>query len=100
MPHFDRDTLRSLQQLCRIDCSAEEQDDILQSLSRILKYVEALNTVETCTAQPCDYVLNGMGKRELREDIVGEIMPREQFLSNAPDQIAGMIRVPPVLKNL
>jgi Asp-tRNA(Asn)/Glu-tRNA(Gln) amidotransferase C subunit len=39
-----------------------------------------------------------MLKSVVRDDEPKDLLPREQFLSNAPDQVGGMIRVPPVLK--
>ena len=98
MADFDKESLDHLKKLCRIECDAEEDADILKSLKRILKYIEQMNEVATDDAKPCNYVLNGMGKNRWRDDVPGLIMTREEFLANAPDQIAGMIRVPPVLK--
>jgi aspartyl-tRNA(Asn)/glutamyl-tRNA(Gln) amidotransferase subunit C len=34
----------------------------------------------------------------MREDKVGETLPRELFLANAPSHVGGLIRVPPVIK--
>ena len=59
-----------------------------------------LNEVDTTGVEPCNYVLKSMLKNLMREDSVGELLPRERFLSNAPDQIGGMVRTPPVLKDI
>ena len=98
MPHFDKQTLGHLKKLCRIDCDTEEAADLLTSLGRVLAYVEQLGEVQTEGVKPCISVLRAMAKKELRNDEIRDLMPRDQFLANAPDQIAGMIRVPPVLK--
>lgn len=98
MADFDKQTLEHLKKLCRIDCDEEEEEDILKSLKRILEYVEQLDEVQVERAKPCNYVQNGMVKNRWREDVPEAVSFREQFLANAPDQIAGMIRVPPVLK--
>ncbi len=34
----------------------------------------------------------------MREDEQGKAIPRETFLSNVPEQVSGLIRVPPVIK--
>ena len=39
-----------------------------------------------------------MLKNRMREDEVKEVLSREEFLANAPDQIGGMIRIPPLMK--
>ncbi|MBX7065721.1 MAG: Asp-tRNA(Asn)/Glu-tRNA(Gln) amidotransferase subunit GatC [Parachlamydiales bacterium] len=98
MANFDHQTLEHLKKLCKIECTPEENEDILNSLSRVLNYVEQLKEVNTENTKTCRYVLRGMLKSKLRDDVVADLLPREEFLRNAPDQIGGMIRVPPVLK--
>ncbi len=98
MANFDHQTLEDLKKLCKIQCSPEEDVDILTSLSRVLDYMEQLREINTENTRTCRYVLRGMGKNRLREDLEANLLPREEFLANAPDQIGGMIRVPPVLK--
>ncbi len=98
MANFDHQTLEHLKKLCRIECTAEENEEILANLSRVLEYVEQLKEVNTENTKTCRYVLRGMLRNRMREDQVKEVLPRDQFLANAPDQIGGMIRVPPVLK--
>lgn len=98
MADFDKQSFDHLKKLCRIDCEADEEVDIMNSLKKILEYVEQMNEVATGDAKPCNYVLNGMGKNRWRGDTPGLPLARELFLANAPDQIAGMIRVPPILK--
>lgn len=87
-----------LKRLCRIDLSSEEEENIHQSLVRVLEHVHKLNEVDTENVKPCRFVLRTMLKHQMREDVVEDTLQREQFLSNSPDQIGGMVRVPPVLK--
>lgn len=98
MANFDHQTLEHLKKLCRIECTDEENQDILNSLTRVLDYVNQLDEVNTEGVKTCRYVLRGMQRNQMREDEVKDVLPRETFLANAPDQIGGMIRVPPVLK--
>jgi len=98
MAQFDSQALEHLKKLCRIDCTPEEDVELLDSLKRVLDYVGQLNEVNTEGVKTCRYVLRSMLKNQMREDEVKDLLPREQFLANAPDQIGGMIRVPPVLK--
>ncbi len=100
MAGFDTKTLEHLKKLCRIDCDPDEEANILDSLKRMLSYVEQLEEVNTDGIKPCNYVLRSMLKNVWREDLAENTMPREQFLSNAPDQIGGMLRIPPVMKPL
>ena len=98
MSKFNDQTLENLKKLCRIECTPEEDRDILDSLNRILEYVDQLKEVNTNGVASCNYVLQTMLKNLMREDEIKDILSREKFLNNAPDQIGGMIRVPPVMK--
>jgi aspartyl-tRNA(Asn)/glutamyl-tRNA(Gln) amidotransferase subunit C len=98
MAKFDQKTLEYLKGLCRIECTDEENRDILESLPKILDYVAQLEEVNTDGVKTCRYVLRGMSKTQLRDDQIKDVLSREDFLSNVPDQIGGMVRVPPILK--
>ncbi len=98
MVKLDKEQIKYLTELSRIACSDEEQDALLEDLGKILNYVEQMAEVDTENVAPCNHVLEGM-QNVMREDVVGESMPREVFLANAPEQIGGMIRVPTVIKN-
>ncbi len=98
MANFDHQSLEHLKKLCRIECTEEESADILGSLDKVLSYVAQLDEVQTESTAACRYVLRGMLRNRMRSDEVQDVLPREQFLANPPDQIGGMIRVPPVLK--
>lgn len=97
MAEPNHETIKNLIQLSRIDCSPEEQESLLKDLKAILSYFEQLEEIDTKDVIPCLNVLEGM-TNVTRDDVVGEPMPRELFLANAPSQVGGMIRVPPVLK--
>ena len=99
MANFDRKSLKNLEKLCLIQCTEEEEQTLLENIQKILQYVEQLNEIDTEEVSPCNYVLKNMPHALLREDEVGEVLSKELFLSNAPDQIGGMVRVPPVLKS-
>ncbi len=98
MSEFNEETLEHLEKLCRIQCSPEEEQEILNTLPRILDYINQLNEVDTSETAPCSYVLQDMLKNLMRDDAVGQTLSREKFLNNAPDHVGGMIRVPTVLK--
>ena len=86
-----------LTKLCRISCTDEEKAKFLKSLGNILKYIEALQEVNTDNIPPCNTVLDTLSN-VMREDIPGEILSRDAFLANAPAHTGGMVRVPPVIK--
>ncbi len=87
-----------LKKLCRIDCSAEEEAEVLNSLQKVIAYFEEIKAVDTEGVQSCNYVLQAMLKNQMRPDQCTDVLSRDRFLGNTSDQIGGMVRVPPVLK--
>jgi aspartyl-tRNA(Asn)/glutamyl-tRNA(Gln) amidotransferase subunit C len=97
MAELDKKTIKSLIELSRIDCTEEEQEAILNDLKKILHYVDLLEEVDTTHVPPCRHVLDDMAN-VMRDDVIGELLPREVFLANAPSHVGGMVRVPPIIK--
>ena len=97
MANLNKKAIQDLIRLCRIDCNEEEQEKLLADLESILTYIDQLNEVDTENVQPCNHVLEG-AVNVMREDKRGPTLSRDAFLANAPSQVSGMIRVPPVIK--
>lgn len=97
MAELDKKTIKALTRLSRIQCTEEEEDAILDDLKKILSYIDQLNELDTRDVKPCNHVLEGI-VNVWREDEVGKTLPREVFLSNAPSQVGGLVKVPPVIK--
>lgn len=97
MPQLDKEMIHRLSRLSRIHTSEDEEEELLANLSSILDYAEQLQEVDTDHVPPCNMVLEEL-TNVTRTDEVKNVMPREKLLLNAPDQIGGMIRVPPVLR--
>jgi len=98
MSNLDKKTIAKLTQLSRIHCSEDEQKGLLADLKKILDHAEQLQELDTENIEPCNNVIHGMVNC-FREDEIGETTPRDVFMSNAPDKIGGMIKVPTVIKN-
>ncbi|MEI8364996.1 MAG: Asp-tRNA(Asn)/Glu-tRNA(Gln) amidotransferase subunit GatC [Parachlamydiaceae bacterium] len=97
MTKLDKKAIQTLVQLSRIECNEEEQDALLIDLGKIIAYIEQLQEIDTENVSHRNQVLEGV-INVMRDDIVGDTLPRDAFLGNAPSQIGGMIRVPPVMK--
>lgn len=97
MAKLDKQTIKSLTQLSKIKCTEEEEESLLKDLESILAYVEQLEEVETENVSACNYIVE-LNQNVWREDIANQGMSREAFLSNAPAQIGGLVKVPPVIK--
>lgn len=99
MPNFSREDVGHLKRLCRMECSEEEEREFVESIQKVLSYMAQLQEIDTSNVIPCSDVHRSMLKNQTRPDVVKELLSREEFLANAPDQIGGMVRVPPVLKS-
>lgn len=94
---MDENEINKLIKLSRIECTEEEKKSLQAHLSNILKYVAELDEVDVSGVEPCLRVLETL-KNVMREDKVGNVLPRELFLANAPAHVGGLVRVPPVIK--
>ena len=97
MSNFDDSELDRLALLCRMEYTREEKERLRKSLAGIIAYFDELKNVNLEGIFPCDHILENL-LTPLREDEVGEILPRDEFLAGAPAHAAGMIRVPPIIK--
>lgn len=95
MAELDKKTIENLTKLSRIACTEEEQEAILVDLQKILKYAEQLDEINTDQVPPCNQVLSEM-HNVMREDEVGETLPRKDFLKNTK-QVGGLVQIPPVI---
>lgn len=92
MHELTNEEFATLSKLCRIQCSPEEEQELLDNIRKILSYMqllEELPTQEDAATSPSTTTF-------LRPDVIGPCLPKEAFLANAPDVIAGMIKIPPV----
>lgn len=98
MVQITKDSVGYIAKLARIACSEEQKDKLLHDMKEILNYVDLLNEVNTDGVEPCNIVLDCLTQTPLADDTPGPTMSKEVFLKLAPDQIAGLVRVPEVLK--
>ncbi len=94
---LNEDELKALERLSRLRLSNGERSNLLKNLQNILNSVASLSEIDTEHVTPCSHVLEDM-QAPLREDQTERNYPRELFLKAAPEKIAGMLKVPPVIK--
>jgi len=97
MSDLNEEEMRTICRLARLKLNDEEIRKFLVDVKRIADYTELLGEVDLTDLQPYMHA-EGVGFGQLREDEVCDQLSRETFLANAPDQVGGMIRVPPVIK--
>lgn len=89
--------VKELYELSLIQSTPEEEIILNDNLTKILGHMESLSAVDTEEVPACNHVLETI-LSVFREDTPKETLDRKTFLDNAPDQISGMVKVPPVLK--
>jgi aspartyl-tRNA(Asn)/glutamyl-tRNA(Gln) amidotransferase subunit C len=72
-----------------------ELDTMTTQLTRVVGYVEQLSEVDTDNVQPMAHALDM--HNVFRDDLLGESLPRDAALANAPKRDSECYRVPAVL---
>lgn len=99
MAEFKKEDLDTLKSLCRIALTDLEEQEVLHNLKRVVGYVDLLNELDLEKVRPTTHVLNGLLKNVMRDDQVGHMISKKEFLTNAPDQLGGMIRIPAIFQS-
>lgn len=95
---IDAEEIEKLLKLSRIAATDEEKNKWQADLTLLERYIALLEEVDTSNVAPGYRVLETL-KNVMRKDELAEPLDRARFLENAPEHVAGLIRVPPVLKS-
>ncbi len=93
---LDKETVKNIAYLARIEVGETELDRMAGQLSGILGWVEQLQVVNTDGVAPIASVTD-MALR-WREDVVSDGGYSDKVLANAPDRIDGFFTVPKVVE--
>ena len=88
------DEVNRIAKLARLNFNEDEKPKLQQELSAILDYVGQLKEVQDKTA---DESLDPDAVNLVREDVVEELIPAEEFLAQAPDRQGNFIKVKSIL---
>ncbi len=92
-----RTDVEGIARLARLEITETELPVYVESLSKILSFVEQLNSADTASVEPMAHPLQGEVQR-LRPDVVTETDQRQKYQSNAPQVVAGLYLVPRVIE--
>jgi aspartyl-tRNA(Asn)/glutamyl-tRNA(Gln) amidotransferase subunit C len=92
----DKETLRKIAHLARLEFDPASEEKMLTSLNDILSWVEKLNEIDTTEVAPLTHLSEEVNV--MREDEVIAPLPHENALLNAPKKDADYFRVPKVLE--
>jgi aspartyl-tRNA(Asn)/glutamyl-tRNA(Gln) amidotransferase subunit C len=88
--------IEQLAHLCRLEFDNEAKSGIKTDLENILVLCEKLNEVDTEGIEPLIYMTDTANNT--REDIVEQVVTREEILKNAPGKDSDYFRVPKVIE--
>jgi len=91
-----REEVEAIALLARLELAGDEVERMAGELGAILEHMEALAAVDTDGVDPMTHAVP-MALR-LRDDQVGESLPVEQALDQAPDAADGCFRVPHIIE--
>lgn len=87
---MDKQTLKHIAELSRIDLTDEELDKFAPQMQTILESAKQLQDIETTNIQP---MKRHIPFNYLRDDKAKESLPREDILSNAKHTENGYVKV-------
>lgn len=93
---LDSEVVEHVSRLARLTLSDEEKDKMRVELSKTLEHFRALSELDTSAIPPTAQVIPI--ENNMREDAVGDCLPKDDVLANAPRTRGDYIRVPAVLK--
>jgi aspartyl-tRNA(Asn)/glutamyl-tRNA(Gln) amidotransferase subunit C len=93
---IDKSTIEKLAHLSRLDFDAKDEEKMINSLNKILDWVDMLNKIDTTGVEPLTHMTEE--RTVLRQDEVGNILSHERALLNAPKKDSDYFRVPKVIE--
>jgi aspartyl-tRNA(Asn)/glutamyl-tRNA(Gln) amidotransferase subunit C len=85
-----------LARLARIQLSADEEALFTGQLERVLEHIAKINKLDLNGIEPTAHAISVFDI--VREDVVGESLPKEVLLEQAPHTANGLFVVPKVLE--
>lgn len=80
--------------LSKLKLDEREKEMYAEQLNKILQYAKELQNLNTDNIEPTAHVLPV--KNVFRDDVVGQHMPNDRAISNAPDFEGNYIKVPKI----
>ena len=93
---LDKDQVRQIALLARLNLKPEEHEELVDKLSRIVDFVDHLSAADTTGVVPMAHPLDVA--QRLRPDVVTETDDRDRYQQNAPSVSGGLYLVPKVIE--
>ncbi|TAF64449.1 MAG: Asp-tRNA(Asn)/Glu-tRNA(Gln) amidotransferase subunit GatC [Cytophagales bacterium] len=96
MSKVDKNTLRNIVHLSRLETDEQKENQVLEDFNRILTWIDMLDEIDTGEIAPLTHMT--LEVNQMREDVVKEPLDHEKGLLNAPHKDSDYFRVPKVLE--
>lgn len=96
MAEINKDLVKYIAVLARLEFDEEELDNFTEKFKRILDYVEQLKELNVDDVLPTYHI--NINYNSMREDEVKESLEVSEVLKNAPDKKESFFRVPRVVE--
>ncbi|MFN3403668.1 MAG: Asp-tRNA(Asn)/Glu-tRNA(Gln) amidotransferase subunit GatC [Cytophagaceae bacterium] len=93
--HIDKNTIRKIAHLARLEFSEKEEEAFLNDFNKILDWMDKLNELNTDNVQPLIHMSSEINV--LREDEVNNALKQDDALKLAPKKDSDYFRVPKFL---
>ena len=93
---LSRTEVENVAWLARLELSEEEKERLTGHLNQILAHFEKLQTLDTEDVEPTSHSIPV--SNVFRDDVVGECLPTEAVLANAPEATDEHFVVPQVVE--
>ena len=94
---INKKEIHKIAKLAKIDIKDGELDAYSDQISKILDYITELNEVDTSKVEEFSGdILNN--QQNLREDVIGKSLDREEIIKLAPESDGVYFKVPKVIK--
>jgi aspartyl-tRNA(Asn)/glutamyl-tRNA(Gln) amidotransferase subunit C len=97
MKIIDKDTVRRVAYLSRLELNDKDLDLYSGQLRSILSYINKLNEINTANVQPTSHALSSL-KNVFRKDIPSGSLTLDDVLANAPSREGDFFKVPRVIE--
>lgn len=97
MEKYSKEYFKSLANQIMFDLSDEELEELQEEFKDLIKQMELLNKIDTDGVEPMVYPFEE-ATVYLREDVVTNVISKEDALANAPKALNDQIIVPKVVK--
>jgi aspartyl-tRNA(Asn)/glutamyl-tRNA(Gln) amidotransferase subunit C len=94
---IDMKDVENIAHLARLQLSAAEKQEALNSITNILKVIDGMQALDTSGVEPLAHA-NDAASQRLREDLVSEPDQRSKLMALAPSSDKGLFLVPKVLE--